>query len=401
MTEPAGPRSRRRVVVLAAIALSVLLVGGVVAAVQLQPVRFALVPRSEIGPDGGVVDARGEPPAAVDPAGDGTAVCALVSIAVAGPLTGDRAASGTGVRDGVRMAVDAHNSANAGCQVQLKELDTDAAAGSRAAAGRQLVEDVYTIGMIGPAELDPELRDALVRSGLVTAAVTANAEALPTGGRSAFFRGSVAPAAQGAAVAGHLTRVAGHRRICVFDDGTPYGTALARAAASTLGAGGTACATASSSDPEQLAATIHAADPDAVFFGGSPERAGELLRQLRGRGSGAQFVSVTDANGSALFGFLDGDAARVAVALPFGPRPAWFADAFDAEFDRQPGGLPAVGYDLATIMLRGIDAGMLTRPQLAEWMRSYDGQGVAHRYRWGADGELVDPTVWLYDVERR
>ena len=51
--------------------------------------------------------------------------CPPVSIAMAGPLTGADAALGTNVQDGAKLAVDVHNAANPGCQVQLKTFDTE------------------------------------------------------------------------------------------------------------------------------------------------------------------------------------------------------------------------------------------------------------------------------------
>jgi branched-chain amino acid transport system substrate-binding protein len=50
-------------------------------------------------------------------------------------------------------------------------------------------------------------------------------------------------------------------------------------------------------------------------------------------------------------------------------------------------------------MLNGIDAGMLVRPQMLDWMRHYNGQGVARRYQWTETGELTEPTVWIYKVQ--
>ncbi|MDO3637378.1 branched-chain amino acid ABC transporter substrate-binding protein [Mycolicibacterium arseniciresistens] len=406
MTEPGVRRSRRRVTVLAAVALAGLLVAGVVAAVRLQPTRFALVPRAEIGMDGAVLERPDPAPDAVDPAGDGKAVCALVSIAVAGPLTTARAPTGTGVRDGVRLAVDDHNDANPGCQVQLKELDTDGADPMPPGAGLQIVDDVYTIGMIGPAssEISDELRDALARSGLVTVAASAGTHTAPAGGRAAFFRGIAGLTAQGSAVARYLTGPANYRRVCVADDGTPHGSGLAQAVTTALNPSLVSCdgpQTLRDNDIDAIAESIGTAAPDAVYFGGSAAQAGELLQRLRERGVGAALLSAAEADGEALFGYVGEDPDGVSVALPYGPDPGWFSDDFAAKFDSAPGDLTAVGYDLATIMLRGIDAGMLTRPQMAEWIRGYDGQGVAHRYRWAADGELTEPTVWLYDVEKR
>ena len=66
--------------------------------------------------------------AAADPAGDGKATCPPVSIAMAGALNGPDAALGINIKNGVQLAIDKHNAANAGCQVQLCLLYTSDAA---------------------------------------------------------------------------------------------------------------------------------------------------------------------------------------------------------------------------------------------------------------------------------
>jgi branched-chain amino acid transport system substrate-binding protein len=87
------------------------------------------------------------------------------------------------------------------------------------------------------------------------------------------------------------------------------------------------------------------------------------------------------------------------VSCPCAPAPEQFVTADRAKFGEAPGAYSAEGYDLATIMLAGIDAGKLVRPQMLEWMRKYDGQGVARRYQWTENGELTNPTIWIYKVQ--
>ena len=94
------------------------------------------------------------------------------------------------------------------------------------------------------------------------------------------------------------------------------------------------------------------------------------------------------------------DFAKDAVlSCPCSPDPDWFVEAYRERFGTGPGPYSAEGYDLATIMLNGIDAGMLVRPQMLHWMRHYNGQGVARRYQWTETGELTQPTIWIYKVQ--
>ena len=93
--------------------------------------------------------AEGAAPA--DPAGDGKATCPPVSIAMAGALNGPDAALGINIKNGVQLAIDKHNAANPGCQVQLKPFDTEGDPQKATAIAPQIVDDQYTIGLVGPA----------------------------------------------------------------------------------------------------------------------------------------------------------------------------------------------------------------------------------------------------------
>lgn len=53
---------------------------------------------------------------------------------------------------------------------------------------------------------------------------------------------------------------------------------------------------------------------------------------------------------------------------------------------------------LGIILLKGIDSGASTRAALLDFVGNYDGQGIARRYRWVADGELRNPSIWIYQV---
>jgi branched-chain amino acid transport system substrate-binding protein len=50
-------------------------------------------------------------------------------------------------------------------------------------------------------------------------------------------------------------------------------------------------------------------------------------------------------------------------------------------------------------MLKGIDAGKITRPDLLDFVRTYDGQGVARKYQWTDKGELTTTLIWIYKVQ--
>jgi len=51
------------------------------------------------------------------------------------------------------------------------------------------------------------------------------------------------------------------------------------------------------------------------------------------------------------------------------------------------------------MMLKGIDSGVITRPAMLDFVRTYNGQGVARKYQWGPDGELTTTFIWMFKVQ--
>ena len=76
-----------------------------------------------------------------------------------------------------------------------------------------------------------------------------------------------------------------------------------------------------------------------------------------------------------------------------------FADEYTKKFGQEPGTYSAEGYDLGTIMLKGIDSGAITRPALLDFVRTYNGHGVARQYQWTPNGELTTSLIWIYKVQ--
>ncbi|WP_260764773.1 branched-chain amino acid ABC transporter substrate-binding protein [Mycobacterium sp. SMC-4] len=336
------------------------------------------------------IDRYGAPtagaPSDIDPAGNGTTVCPPLSIAVAVPLSGPDATLGRGIRNGIQLAVDEHNGANAGCQIQLKPFDTEGDAGAAEQAARQLVDDAFTIGVIGPAGSDeaavagPVFDDA----GIVAITPSATRPELAARGWRTFLRGLANSAVQGVAVANYLRRTMGSSGVCVLDDGDPAGAEVVRVVRETLGpAADPACSATVGDDPHALDAVI-AAEPDAVFFSGGDTQAAVLAGRLRGSGADLQFLTV---------GGVPEPETSMQAAESVTYRE--FVAAYTDKFGEPPAAFSATGYDLGAILLNGIDAGAWTRPALLDRVRASTARGLDRTYRWSVNGELVDPPVWV------
>jgi branched-chain amino acid transport system substrate-binding protein len=341
----------------------------------------------------------------VDPAGDGKATCEPVSLAMAGALTGPDAALGINILDGAKLAVDKHNAANPGCQVELVTFDTGGVEQNAVNIAPQIIDNPKIRGLIGPA-FSGETQatgNTFNQAGLVAATASATRVSLSENKWKTFFRGLANDGVQGPAVANYLKLNLGYKKVCVIDDSTPYGQGLADIVKSTLGgASDSSCSDSIKKGDKDFSAAvtkITSAKPDAVFFGGYYAEAALLSQQLHDAGVKAVFVS---GDGSKDQQYVDqaGDASKDALlSCPCGPAPDAFATEYNAKFNQAPGTYSTEGYDLATIMLKGIDSGKVSRPDLLEWVKTYNGPGVARNYQWTENGELISKLVWIYKVQ--
>jgi len=76
-----------------------------------------------------------------------------------------------------------------------------------------------------------------------------------------------------------------------------------------------------------------------------------------------------------------------------------FESAYKALANAEPGTYSIEGYDAATVLLAGIDAGNQDRAKLVNWVKTYDKDGLSKHYKWDDKGELQAPTVYGYKVE--
>ncbi len=58
------------------------------------------------------------------------------------------------------------------------------------------------------------------------------------------------------------------------------------------------------------------------------------------------------------------------LSCPCGPATGAFAEEYTKKFNQEPGTYSTEGYDLGTIMVKGIDSGAITRPALLDYVRT-------------------------------
>jgi branched-chain amino acid transport system substrate-binding protein len=368
------------------------------------PTELKIVEEVQIDGNGGEVKlTAGAAPA--DPAGDGKAQCPPVSLAMAGALTGPDAALGINIKNGAQLAIDKHNAANPGCQVQLKAFDTEGDPQKATQIAPQIINDAFTIGLIGPAFSGETNATGPIFNQAGLPAVTASATnvTLSEKGWKTFFRGLANDGVQGPSAANYMKNALGYKKVCVVDDSTDYGLGLAQSVRQTLGpvADSSCNISVKKGDKDFSAAVtqIKGASPDAVFYSGYYAEAAPFVQQLKNGGVTAQFVSADGTKDPEYVKQAGESSKDTLLSCPCGPATGPFIGEYTKKFGQEPGTYSPEGYDLGTILLKGIDSGAITRPALLEFVRNYNGQGIARKYQWTPTGELTNSLIWIYKVQ--
>lgn len=366
---------------------------------------LAIKPEVQIDKTGKEVSAEsGATP--VSPKGNGSATCpATTTIAMAGALTGPNAALGINIIKGAQMAVDEHNQANPNCQVQIKSFDTEGDPQKATQVAPQIVGDANIIGLLGPAFSGETKATGAIfnQAGLLSLTASATNADLTKNGWTNFFRGLASDAVQGPAVAAYMKDTLAYKKVCVVQDNSDYGVGLAKEIIAGLGdVADTSCAANVKAGDKDFSATVqlvNGASPDAVFYAGYYAEAAPFVQQLRDAGVTATFVSA-DGTNDPQFVAQAGEASKDALlSCPCGPAPDAFAAAYETSAGQAPGVYSVEGYDLTTIMLTGIDSGVTDRAGLVNYVKNYDGQGLARHYKWDSTGELAASLIWIYKVQ--
>ncbi|WP_157420328.1 branched-chain amino acid ABC transporter substrate-binding protein, partial [Actinomadura kijaniata] len=384
------PRRRTRVVALSALAAALV--------TALPPTLWALRDTGGEGPGGGTAK--------------------TVRVAFIGPLSKgvfDLSRLGTAMRDGAKVAVQAHNRRNPSIKVELVEYDTKGDAALAEAAARQAVER-KVVAVIGPS-LTEESRRAipvLERARIPSVSPAAANPTLLEQGWKTWH--AIVPDAKVAATT--LAEIAvtkgGAKKVVVVEDETDAARTVANHAHAKLelvGATVTRVRTGKGSDHADAVKKIKEAGPDAVLYGGAYADAGPLVKQARAAGVTVRFY-LSD-------GALDEEFIRIAGERqaqgtvftcsclltdrqhPTGDeRYDRFLTAYRDTHGRKPSSYAAEGYDAAGVLLSAIAARKDTPHAINVALRTtvdYTG-GVTPRIRFRDNGEIIDGVAYVYQV---
>lgn len=250
-----------------------------------------------------------------------TVASADVTVAIAGPMTGDLASFGEQLRRGAEMAVADVNAAGGvnGEMLKLEVGDDQCDPKQAVQVANDLVKkgvvfvaghfcsgssipasEVYSeegILQMTPASTNPKFTDDPAAKGIKT-----------------IFRSCGRDDKQGSFAGPWLAKTYAGKNVAILDDKSPYGQGLANETQKNMEASGLKTAlrdtyTAKEKDFSALISKMKDAKIDVVYIGGYHNDVGLMVRQARDQGYKADFVSA-DALNTAEFWSISGPAGE-------------------------------------------------------------------------------------------
>ncbi|GIG62556.1 branched chain amino acid ABC transporter substrate-binding protein [Longispora fulva] len=341
---------------------------------------------------------------------DGTAASGkdcTVKIAFFGALTGSNAALGINVRDGAKLAIDQYNASRQDtCKIELDNRDSQGDEKVAPGVADAVIPDQKIIGVVGPAFSGESKAAAgkLSENGLTMITIATN-PSLSTKGWKTFHRALGNDATQGPAAGRYMQTALKAEKVFIVDDTSEYGKGLADEVRKVVKPVATGTTSKGQTDFSALISAIKASSADAVYYGGYYAEAAPFLKQLRGQGVKAAFVTGDAVKDDKFVEGAGKEAAEGAIitcpCVPPEKSGGTFAADFKKAFGGEPGTYSAESYDAASIFVAGVKAGKTTRKDMEAFVDAYKGQGVTTTFAFTANGEieLSAVAVWAYRVE--
>lgn len=339
----------------------------------------------------------------------GARACPPLQIGLLARFAGPAATAARHELIAAQLAVGRFTAAHPDCPVTVVPLDGGADGTAMGTAIRD-ADDPALVAVVGPQRSDDTLvvGALLEYLGLPFVTMSATRPSLSEQGWRTFHRAVGSDLAQGDAA---TSVIDGLRpgKVAVVDDGTAYGTALAARVRTGLGDTPTVDAhvTPDGSGVDAAVSALAGLGPDDVVFYAGYDTAGlPLLQALRAAGNPARLLGgdgfATDAVTAS-----GATAEGVIVTCPCAPperirRAAAFVAAFTAATGTPPltADRALETFDATNVVLAAIGRGAHTRAAVQQALRRTRIRGLTGTIAFDRRGEVVDPTIWSYRVER-
>ncbi|MGN6580605.1 MAG: branched-chain amino acid ABC transporter substrate-binding protein [Bordetella sp.] len=338
-----------------------------------------------------------------------------IKIGVQAPITGDYAAEGQGIQNGVKLLIDQQNAKGGllGHKVEMVVCDDEGKPATAAICGRKLVND-GVIAVIGTYTSGAALAAAPIYSAAkVIQTSDGTSDELTQKGWKTFFRNAPPNSAEAVFTAEYLVKAKKYKRVVVLTDHSSYATGLADSVVKEIkAAGGNVVAkdfiTAGTQDYSAVLTKIKAENPDAVYFSGYYTDGGLIRAQMVQLGMKAAFVG-GDANQNEAFAKIAGPAAQGTIIinipspdnLPY-PEAKEFLAQYVKAFGSQPPSIYTfTNADGLRAIFQTAEAIKSVEPvKIMAHLHNMKGyKGLTGPFTWDAKGERVGSPFTAFEVE--
>lgn len=338
-----------------------------------------------------------------------------IKIGVQAPITGDYAAEGQGIENGVKLLVDQQNAAGGllGRKIEVSVCDDEGKPAQAAICARKLVND-GVIAVIGTYTSGAALAAAPIYSAAnVIQTSDGTSDELTAKGWKTFFRNAPPNSAEAVFTAEYLVKAKHYKRIVVLSDHSSYATGLADSVEQSIkSAGGTVVAkdyiTAGTQDYSAVLTKLKADNPDVLYFSGYYTDGGLIRAQMVQLGMTAGFVG-GDANQNAAFAKIAGNAVKGAVIinvpspenLPFPVAKKFLADYVKAYGSQPPSIYTFTNADGLRAVFAAIEATKSAdTSKLIPWLHTMKNfNGLTGTFAWDDKGERIGSPMTAFEVE--
>ena len=355
-----------------------------------------------------------------------------LTIGVVAPLTGDLAAIGQGIKNGVDLAVKQANDKKTikGYTLKMDAQDDTAKADVGATVAAKLVADNSVVGVVGPlnSSVAKSVAPVMAQADLTEISPSnSNVDltgrgALVTGGTQtrpykSYFRVVATDDIQCPFAAQFAVKTLGKKVIAIVHDKKAYGQGLAEAFAKEAAKDGAKVLKTETINPgdKDFSATItklKAQKPDFLFYGGEYPEASLLTKQMKAAGlniplMGGDGVQADD------FIKIGGAAAEGDFATALGAPPESLASAkqFLTDYAAQKyadpiGPYGAYAYDAANVIINAVAAsigsnkpGQALRDAVTTAVGSVNFQGATGTISFDKFGDTNSKVLTVYTVK--
>ncbi|HEU0230905.1 MAG TPA: branched-chain amino acid ABC transporter substrate-binding protein [Burkholderiaceae bacterium] len=350
--------------------------------------------------------------------GLGTAVAASgpIKIGVQAPITGEYAAEGQGIENGVKLLAKQQNAAGGllGRQIKVIVCDDEGKPAQAAICARKLVNDGVT-AVIGTYTSGAALAAAPIYAAAnVIQTSDGTSDELTQKGWKTFFRNAPPNSDEALFTAKYLVNVRHDKRIVVLSDHSSYATGLADSVEKAIKADkGNVVAkdfiNAGTQDYTAVLTKLKSMNPDVLYFSGYYTDGGLIRAQMEQLGMKAAFVG-GDANQNAAFAKIAGNAAKGAIIinvpapqnLPYPEAKKFLADYIAAYGSAPPSIYTFTNADGLRAVFAAIKATKSAEtskliPWLHDMKKPFD--GVTGPFKWDAHGERVGSPMSAFEVQ--